>query len=119
MSPSRRSGGRLVPAYLAAEAGPAQVRTGLDRLTVLSATADGVPQRLSPPQHRLVSLVRGGALTLAEAAAHLDLPVSVVRLVVSQLLERGHIAARAPIPAAQLGEQNLLERVLRGLQAAV
>lgn len=121
MSPSRRRGGRLVPAYvaLAAEAGPARVHTSLDRLTVLSATADDVPQGLSPPQHRMVLLVSGGALTLANAAAHLNLPVSVVRLVVSQLLENGHIAARAPIPKVQLANQDVLERVLDGLQRAV
>ncbi|MFD6335644.1 DUF742 domain-containing protein [Streptomyces niveus] len=118
MSPSRRRGGRLVPAYLAAGDGPEPADTPLDRLTLLKATGPAEPAGLAPAQQRLVLLVNGGEITLDEAAAHLALPVSVVRLLVSQLLDGGHLTAGAPIPPAELHGRSFLERVLRGLKAA-
>ncbi|WP_406303701.1 DUF742 domain-containing protein [Streptomyces sp. NBC_00885] len=89
----------------------------MDRLTLLSATSSQVPEGLSPTQRRLTELVHGGALSLAEAAAYLGLPVSVVRVVVADLVDGGHLGARAPIPTAQLHDSQLLGRVLDGLRA--
>ncbi|MCM2413312.1 DUF742 domain-containing protein [Streptomyces sp. RKAG290] len=112
-----RHGRRLVPAYLATTGCAQPTRNTLDRLTVLSAAGSRVPEGLVPAQRRLAVLIHGGALPLAEAAAYLHLPVSVLRVLVADLVDAGHLVARAPIPEAQRPEPQLLERVLSGLRS--
>ncbi|WP_331762273.1 DUF742 domain-containing protein (plasmid) [Streptomyces sp. NBC_01527] len=114
---TRRDSRRLVPAYLATTGCAQPTRNTLDRLTVLSAASSRVPDGLIPAQRRLAVLIHGGALPLAEAAAYLHLPVSVVRVLVADLVDAGHLGARAPIPEAERPETQLLERVLSGLRS--
>ncbi|MEN8649088.1 DUF742 domain-containing protein [Streptomyces sp. 21So2-11] len=113
---ARRGSRRLVPAFLATAGRTQPTRNTLDRLTVLSAATSQVPEGLEPAQRRLAVLVHGGALSLAEAAAYLGLPVSVVRVLVADVVDSGHLCARAPIPEAERPEPQLLERLLSGLR---
>ena len=55
-------------------------------------------------------------LSLAEAAAHLDLPVSVVAVVASDLVDAGRLAARSGVPQAARPDRKILEEVLNGLR---
>ncbi|WP_405814181.1 DUF742 domain-containing protein [Streptomyces sp. NBC_01390] len=113
---ARRDSRRLVPEFLATAGRARPTRNTLDRLTVLYATGETVPDGLEPPERRLVEIALE-AVVLAEAAAHLRLPVSIVRVLVSDLMDRGHLKMRAPVPAALQHEPQLLERVLSGLRA--
>ncbi|MEV0185941.1 DUF742 domain-containing protein [Streptomyces sp. NPDC050625] len=113
----RRDDRRLVPPYLATAGRTQPTRNTLDRLTLLTATTARVPDGLESAQLRLATLVHGGALSLAEAAAHLRLPVSVLRVLVADLVDAGHLGARAPIPAAEQLDHQFLERVLSGLRS--
>ncbi|MEU7642274.1 MULTISPECIES: DUF742 domain-containing protein [unclassified Streptomyces] len=72
---------------------------------------------LDPEKQRLLELCSGGFLSIAEIAGHTGLPVGVVKILVSDLTEEGHLYVRAPIPSAQLVERQILEEVLNGLQA--
>ncbi|MFE3649604.1 DUF742 domain-containing protein [Streptomyces sp. NPDC057579] len=72
---------------------------------------------LDPEKQRLLELCSGGFLSIAEIAGHTGLPVGVVKILVSDLMEEGHLYVRAPIPSAQLVERQILEEVLNGLQA--
>ena len=119
-----RSSRRLVPAYLAASGRGRPGRDTLDRLSVLhnpagpdssGAGPDG-PEGPRPEERRLLELLRPGALSLAEAAAHLRLPVSVVKVLVADLVDAGLLHARPPVPAHRLPERELLEKVLDGLR---
>lgn len=112
-----RGGRRLVPSYLATEGRARPSRNTLDPLTLINAAATGIPEALDPPQRRLLELLAGGALSLSEAAAYLGLPVSVTKVVVSDLVDAGHLIARAPVPAAQKHDRQILERLLSGLRA--
>lgn len=47
----------------------------------------------------------------------MQLPVGVVKILVSDLTAEGHLSTRAPIPSAQLVDRQILEEVLNGLQA--
>ncbi|MEU5835373.1 MULTISPECIES: DUF742 domain-containing protein [Streptomyces] len=108
---------RLVPAYLATTGRARPSRNTLDRLTVLHGASDpATVSGLRPEETRLLELLRGGALSLAEAAAHLRLPVSVVKVLVADLVDAGRLMARAPIPDAELPERQILEKVLNGLR---
>lgn len=72
---------------------------------------------LDPEKLRVIELCSGGYLSVAEIAGHTRLPVGVAKILVSDLIEEGHLCTRAPIPSAQLVDRQILEEVLNGLQA--
>lgn len=113
---SRRAERRLVPAYLATTGRARPSRNTLDRLTVLHGATDAGGEGLRPEQRRLLELLQPGALSLAETAAHLRLPVSVVKVLVADLVDAGRLLARAPVPDTELPEREILEKVLDGLR---
>lgn len=119
MSPPPRDRRRLVPSYLATAGRARPSRNALDRLTLLYSTADDLPALggRRPEEQRLLDLLRPGALSLAEAAAHLQLPVSVVKVLVADLINAGHLHTRAPAPDAELPDRHTLEKLLDGLRA--
>ncbi|MEV0293809.1 DUF742 domain-containing protein [Nocardia sp. NPDC050710] len=101
----------------------AYVRTGgrsratreLDLVTLVIANADPAPGA-APDTLRVMNLCsRRGALSIAEIAAYLDLPPSVVKIVVADLMDSEHLVT--PTPAEYLPEIALLEEVLNGLRA--
>jgi hypothetical protein len=106
-----------VPAYLATAGRPGAAPRQLDRLSQLHNPDGRVPPTLRPEERRLLELLRPGPLTLAEAAAHLRLPVSVVRVLVADLTAAGHLLSRPPVPAGQPPARALLEKVLDGLRS--
>ncbi|QPP08256.1 DUF742 domain-containing protein [Streptomyces bathyalis] len=116
MNPPSRDHRRLVPAYVATTGRARPSRNTLDRLTVLHAPADPRASGLRPEQRRLLELLQPGPLSLAETAAHLRLPVSVVKVMVADLADAGRLAVRAPVPEAELPERQILEKVLDGLR---
>jgi hypothetical protein len=91
-------------------------RNTLDLVTLVIA-AGGELSGLPPEKRRVVQLCRGGALSLAEVAGHLEIPVSVTRVLLADLIDTNHIITRAPIPAAELPETQILQEVLDGLRA--
>ncbi|MFG2085344.1 MULTISPECIES: DUF742 domain-containing protein [unclassified Spirillospora] len=72
---------------------------------------------LSPEKLRIVELCRGGALSVVEIAGHLGLPVGVTKVLLSDLVDTGHLTTRAGAPAAQQSQVRLLQEVLDGLRA--
>ena len=56
-------------------------------------------------------------LSLAEAAVYLELPVSVVMVVASDLIDSGYLTVRTP--ASQPVSHELLEELLNGLRKLV
>jgi hypothetical protein len=55
-------------------------------------------------------------LSVAEAAAHLGLPVSVVVILAADLIDAGYLTTRSQVPRAQLPDVNVLQEVLDGLR---
>ncbi|MCX5214161.1 DUF742 domain-containing protein [Kitasatospora sp. NBC_00240] len=112
--PPRR---RLVPAYLATGGRSRPSRAAFDRLTLLHSASPDPPQGLEAEHRRLWELLRPGALTLVEAAAHLRLPVSATNFLAADLVDAGGLQARSPIPRAQQIDRTLVERLLDGLRS--
>ncbi|MEU9078129.1 DUF742 domain-containing protein [Kitasatospora sp. NPDC004745] len=108
---------RMVPAYLATGGRSRPGTAGFERLTVLFADRAEPPGDLEPEHRRLWELLRPGALTVVEAAAHLRLPVSATVFLAADLVEAGSLRARAPIPPAQQTDRSIVERLLVGLRA--
>ncbi|HET6860905.1 MAG TPA: DUF742 domain-containing protein [Streptomyces sp.] len=88
-------------------------------LITLITVADEAPRTdlLDPEKRRLVELCSGGYLAVAEIAGHTQLPVGIVRLLLSDLKSAGYLFTRTPIPRAEPVERRILEEVLNGLQA--
>jgi DNA-directed RNA polymerase specialized sigma24 family protein len=72
---------------------------------------------LSPEKRRVMELCQGGALSVAEVAGHLSLPVSVTKVLLSDLVDSGHIATRATASDVQRPGLKVLQEVLDGLRA--
>lgn len=72
---------------------------------------------LSPEKRRVMELCQGGALSVAEVAAHLALPVSVTKVLLSDLVDSGHILTRATVAEPEQPDDRLLREVLDGLRA--
>ena len=90
----------------------------LDLLSLV--TADGDPSRdplLSPEQAAVLTLCRIRPRSVAELAADLDLPLGVTRVILTDLLDYGHIRVTRPVRPTALPDERLLQEVIDGLRA--
>ena len=92
------------------------------RLPLLLETLISVPdydiavhQMLVAESREIYSLCRA-VRSIAEISADLDIPLGVVRVLVSDLADEGRIRIHPSAASAGVPEHVLLERVLRGLQ---
>jgi hypothetical protein len=116
--PGRRHGERLVRSYVVTDGRSHPSRNTLDLVTLLIAAVGPPLVGLSPEKRLLIELCRPGALSLAEVAAHLELPVSVTKVLVADLMDSGHLVTRAPIPSAgPQSDTRILQEVLDGLRS--
>jgi len=116
-SAQSRRGRGLVRPYVVTDGRAHPSRNTFDLVTLVLAAQNCPTAGLSPEKRRLVELCRPGSLSVAEVAGHLALPVSVVKVLLADLVDSGHILTRAPIPKAELPEAQLLQEVLDGLRA--
>lgn len=72
---------------------------------------------LSPEHLDIVDHCRVQSVSVAELAADLDLPVGVVRVLIGDLLEGGHVLVHQPVPPAELPDESILREVINGLRA--
>ncbi|MEV0415905.1 DUF742 domain-containing protein [Streptomyces sp. NPDC050448] len=113
--PYAMTGGRTKP-------GPHGVRFDLIALVVIdvegAAGADAAAESLLGPEHlALLGLCRAETQSVAELAADADLPVGVVRVLLGDLLEGGHVKVSRPVPPARLPDERILREVIEGLRA--
>ncbi|MFF4407311.1 DUF742 domain-containing protein [Streptomyces sp. NPDC001262] len=74
-------------------------------------------QTLSPEHLDIAELARRTPQSIAELAADLDLPVGVVRVLVGDLIDAGHVRVTRPVPPAELPDEGILRDVIDGLRA--
>ncbi|MDH2389001.1 MULTISPECIES: DUF742 domain-containing protein [Streptomyces] len=118
MTPSRPGRDRgLVRPYVITEGRAHPTRNTVDLVTLVTAVRDRPLNSLNPEKRRVMELCGGGALSVAEVAAHLSLAVSVTKVLLSDLIDSGHLTVRPPIPKAQLPDARLLQEVLHGLRS--
>ncbi|MER7759359.1 DUF742 domain-containing protein [Streptomyces sp. NPDC097619] len=110
--PYAMTGGRTRP-------GPSGVRFDLIALVAVDpAGAGAAGESLMGPEHRaLLALCRAETQSVAELAADADLPIGVVRVLLGDLLEGGHVRVSRPVPPAQLPDERILREVIEGLRA--
>lgn len=86
-------------------------------ITLVTVSDEEPPRLLEPEMRALWDLCSGGFLSVAEVAGHLQLPVGIVRVLLTDLAEQGRLLTRAAPAPAELVDKKILEEVLYGLQA--
>ncbi|MCQ4208015.1 MULTISPECIES: DUF742 domain-containing protein [Streptomyces] len=89
-------------------------RAPLDLVTLIVARADPPPSA-APEQAAVLRMCRT-PLSTAEISAYLNLPFSVVTVLLGELLAAELVQARAPVIRGATADRSLLEAVMHGLQ---
>jgi hypothetical protein len=110
-----QEGERKNPERLYVVAGPDGERAALDLVTLIVARVDDPPPSATPEQAALLRLC-SAPLSVAELSAYLNLPCSVVTVLLTEMLTAELVQARAPIVRQALPDRSLLEAVMHGLQ---
>lgn len=84
-------------------------------LLSLVVAAGRLPQAMTPEHARAFELCRTPT-TVAEVAAHLKLPVTVTKVLLSDLVDRLAMTKQAARTATDPTDRTLLENLLDGLQ---
>lgn len=87
----------------------------LDMITVVMAAPDTRSESLEPEQEAILRLCRK-PMSVAELSARLDLPLTVVKVLLSDLVAEGDVRTRAAVPVSQLPEKKILQAVLDGIR---
>ncbi|GAB3146400.1 DUF742 domain-containing protein [Micromonospora sonneratiae] len=85
-------------------------------LVMATRTASSHEVGLGPEHHAIVGLCQR-ALSVAEVAAHLNLPLGTVRVLLGDLLDRHLVRVRDPRPTTALPDDSVFEAVINGLRA--
>ncbi|MFR9724881.1 DUF742 domain-containing protein [Streptomyces sp. MS19] len=116
--PERRGGDRLVRTYVVTSGRARASRNHFDHITLVALSTSAVHLsrgQLNPEHHVILDRLASSAQSVAELSALLRQPVSVLRILLADLMESGHITTRQPIDAAD-PTRSLLEEVLAGLR---
>lgn len=111
-----KEGERKNPERLYVLTGAAQSgeRAPLDLVTLIVACADPTPS--APPEQAALLRLCKAPLSVAELSAYLNLPFSVVTVLLTELLTAELVQARDPLIRQSLADRSLLEAVMHGLQ---
>lgn len=107
----------MIRAYVRTRGRSSPSRDDLD-LTSLVRAADRPLQGLDAEAVRVMRIC-SGPLSIAEIAALLDLSPTVVLIVVSGLLDTGHLDTPTPLVPDDAPSIDILKEVLDGLRALV
>ncbi|WP_112469868.1 DUF742 domain-containing protein [Streptomyces triticisoli] len=108
--------GRLVRPFTLTGGRTRPSRADFTLITTVTAV-DPQPAGAARPQPEHLRILRYCArpVAVAELAAHLDLPVSVIVIMLCDLLEAGRITARPPREVSGAPDLELLQKVRDGL----
>ncbi|MPZ25220.1 MAG: DUF742 domain-containing protein [Micromonosporaceae bacterium] len=106
--------GRLVRPYTVSN-GRTKPSFHLDLLSIVAATGQIRQAQLSLDHAQALGLCHH-PVSVVEVSAHLRLPVTVTKVLLSDLVDCGALTAHSPDPAADPTNRNLLEALLDGLQ---
>ena len=90
---------------------------GLDILTLVSAArSEAETIGLDREYREILKLCRGRPLSIAEIAAHMNLLLAAVKVLVGDLIDNGYLIHRPPPPATSEPSMQLLQAVLDGVR---
>jgi hypothetical protein len=110
--------GPVVRPYAMTRGRTRPIRGKFDLISLVMATRAVPPIEVGlGPEHLAIVGLCQRALSVAEVAAHLDLPVGTIRVLLGDLLERDLVQVREPQPATALPDDSVFEAVINGLRA--
>src|ERR671915_53636 len=91
--------------------------TELDLMSLVLATGRGtVPQQQLGYDHAQALRLCQKPISVAEVAAHLGLPATVVKVLLSDLIVTGAVVTKLPDPDGYQTDPDILEAVIAGLR---
>ncbi len=86
-------------------------------ITITSEDDPAIERGLEPEHRKILDQCRRPAV-VAEVAAHLNLPVSVTKILIGDLIESGRLTARSPARTGggSVLDLNILQAVREGLE---
>ncbi|MEJ3744496.1 DUF742 domain-containing protein [Actinomycetes bacterium KLBMP 9797] len=93
-------------------------RGDFDLISLIIATRS-VPSAAAglQPEHVTIMRLCQRPLSVAEVAAHLNLPLGIVRVMLGDLLDKGYILAQSPQPVAAQPPERIFKAVINGLRS--
>jgi hypothetical protein len=121
MTPGRDSwvddeAGPLVRPYAMTRGRTRPANRDLNMITLVVAVKDEIDTvALDADYVQILELCRN-PISIAELAAHMDVPIVVVKVLLSDLVERGEVMARNPARDVRVPDMKLLQAVLDGVR---
>ncbi|MER7460524.1 DUF742 domain-containing protein [Micromonospora sp. NPDC126480] len=110
--------GPVVRPYAVTRGRARPVAGTFDLISLVTATrADVTPEIGLGPEHVAIVGLCQRVQSVAEIAAHLDLPVGTVRVLLGDLMTRDLVQVREPRTTAGLPDNSVFEAVINGLRA--
>ncbi|MEU9885321.1 DUF742 domain-containing protein [Sphaerisporangium sp. NPDC051017] len=110
--------GRIVRPYVMTRGRTQPSRGKIDLITLVVTINPVITAEpgLGPEHHKIVKLC-DRPLSVAEIAAHLDLPAGTVRVLLGDLVDRGFVAIQEPVRETDVLDLETYKAVLNGLRS--
>ncbi|NKQ52490.1 DUF742 domain-containing protein [Amycolatopsis sp. K13G38] len=113
--PGHDEQGPVVRPYFLTGGRSRPARTDLELITLVVSVTDGIREAVSPEHAEIVRLCEQPC-SVAEVSALMSLPLMVVKVLLSDLIDRGYLIHRSPPPANEIPSRELLQAVLDGIR---
>lgn len=97
---------------------PTRNTVGIETLLITVDPRRELPDTATREERALIRMCEQ-LISLVEASAHLELPVSLVTILASDLIDSGYLSARSGGSPANRLNSHLLQEVLNGLRRIV
>jgi hypothetical protein len=110
--------GPVVRPYAMARGRTRPTKGKLDLISLVIATGQPPsPEVGVGPEHLDIVTLCQRPFSVAEVAAHLDLPLGTIRVLIGDLLDWHLVQVREPRPVTTLPDDSIFEQVINGLRA--
>lgn len=110
--------GPVVRPYAVTRGRARPIRGKFDLISLVIATRVTLSLEVGlGPEHLAIVGLCQRPLSVAEVAAHLDLPLGTIRVLLGDLLERELVEVREPRQGTVLPDDSIYEAVINGLRA--
>lgn len=107
--------GPLVRPYAVARGRTRPSHHGLEMITLVVAMTTELDVGMDPEYAHIVSICQR-PLSVAEVSAMLNLPLVVIKVLLSDLIDRGYLIFRSPPQTSDYPKMELLQAVLDGIR---
>ncbi|MEV4314705.1 DUF742 domain-containing protein [Actinocrispum sp. NPDC049592] len=108
--------GPLVRPYALTQGRTVPANRDLDMITLVVTVRDEIDAAGMDADYVRILELCHQPMSVAELSAHMDVPIVVVKVLLSDLIERGEIVARTPARDVKVPDLSLLQAVLDGVR---